>query len=93
MKRARGSSRKEATAEDGSKKAKLAAPEAEKAAAEKKAATEAAAEWASLWSGLDEEMLWASSWIPFWETDVYDVLYGDVLWDFDIWGFKVAPNP
>lgn len=48
----------------------------------------AAAEMASLWSGVYEEMPWATSWIPFWEVDAYDVLYGDVLWDYDIWDFN-----
>ncbi|KAL1553586.1 hypothetical protein AAHA92_14243 [Salvia divinorum] len=43
------------------------------------------------WSGVDEEMAWASCWFPFWEgqapSDAYEALYGDV-WDYDIWGFK-----
>lgn len=57
-------------------------------------------EWAGLWSGVDEEMSWATCWCPFWEMeaieDAYDALYGDVLWDFDIWDLKAngaAPNP
>ncbi|KAL1568434.1 hypothetical protein AAHA92_00050 [Salvia divinorum] len=48
-------------------------------------------EW---WSGVYEDMPWATSWIPFWEVEAYDALYGDVLWDFDIWDFKgIPPNP
>ncbi|KAL9166496.1 hypothetical protein ABFS82_05G033300 [Erythranthe guttata] len=62
---------------------------------------EVAADWADLCSGVEEEMPWASSWIPFWEMeatgDAYEALYGDVLWDFDIWDLKsignVAPFP
>ncbi|KAL7110578.1 hypothetical protein ACP275_05G034700 [Erythranthe tilingii] len=62
---------------------------------------ELAADWADLCSGVEEEMPWASSWIPFWEMeptgDAYEALYGDVLWDFDIWDLKsignVAPFP
>lgn len=62
---------------------------------------EEVAELASLWSWVDEEMRWATSWIPFWEVeatgDAYDALYGDVLWDYDIWDLKsirnTPPNP
>lgn len=47
------------------------------------------------WSGVDEEMPWATCWFPFWEVeakgDAYDALYGDV-WDYDIWGFKGGHN-
>lgn len=73
----------------GMKEAKEVA--AEEVPGERKEAEEgtpAAAEWASFWSGVYEEMPWATSWIPFWEVDAYDVLYGDVLWDYDIWDFK-----
>ncbi|KAL7149358.1 hypothetical protein ABFS83_05G034700 [Erythranthe nasuta] len=92
------------------KKAKAAEKEAvtvkvvEEAAAEGVVAAvleEVAADWAGLCSGVEEEMPWASSWIPFWEMeatgDAYEALYGDVLWDFDIWDLKsignVAPFP
>ncbi|KAK4410314.1 hypothetical protein Sango_0104400 [Sesamum angolense] len=58
------------------------------------------AEWAGLWSGVDEEMAWASCWWPFWEMEImgdpFDALYGDVWWGFDIWDLKgscTAPNP
>ncbi|XP_057810651.1 uncharacterized protein LOC131025067 [Salvia miltiorrhiza] len=65
---------------------------AEKVAGEERKA--AAEEWFSWWSGVDEEMPWATSWIPFWEVEAYDALYGDVLWDYDIWNLKgLAPNP
>ncbi|KAL2233361.1 UNVERIFIED_CONTAM: hypothetical protein Sindi_1516100 [Sesamum indicum] len=57
---------------------------------------EEVAEWAGLWSGVDEEMSWATSWCPFWEMeatgDAYDALFGDVLWDFDIWDLKAIGN-
>ncbi|PIN22546.1 hypothetical protein CDL12_04739 [Handroanthus impetiginosus] len=94
------------------KKAKVAVMKvkdvAEKAVAERNEVAEEgfpAAEmdewWMGLWSGVDEEMSWATSWCPFWEMenvgDAYDAFYGDVLWSFDIWDFKAsgnnAPNP
>lgn len=90
------------------KKAKGGAVKAAKEVAEKVLderkedipSAEEMAEWGSLWSGVDEEMPWATSWIPFWEVeatgDAYDALYGDVLWDYDIWNLKGtanAPNP
>ncbi|KAK4430215.1 hypothetical protein Salat_1322200 [Sesamum alatum] len=58
------------------------------------------AEWAGLWSWVDEEMAWATCWLPFWEMedtgDAFDALYGDVWWGSDIWNLKescAAPNP
>ncbi|KAK6116336.1 hypothetical protein DH2020_049798 [Rehmannia glutinosa] len=104
MKRQRGNSRKGAKTDTvvAKKKTKVAPGDvkAKEVAEERKTAAETAeeevAEWASLWSGVDEEMSWATSWIPFWEMDAYDALYGDVLWDFDIWDLKstgIAQNP
>lgn len=110
MKRQRSVNSRKASAERTTvttkKKAKAPAVEEAKEAAEKVAeewkegcvpTAEEVAEWTGLWSGVEEEMPWASSWIPFWETEAnYDALYGDVLWDFDIWDLKAygnAPNP
>ncbi|KAL0408865.1 UNVERIFIED_CONTAM: hypothetical protein Sradi_1820900 [Sesamum radiatum] len=65
-------------------------------AEERVPSAEEVAEWAGLWSGVDEEMSWATSWCPFWEMeatgDAYDALFGDVLWDFDIWDLKAIGN-
>ncbi|KAI3453032.1 hypothetical protein Pfo_009695 [Paulownia fortunei] len=111
MKRQRGNPRKGTTdAKVTKKKAKAGAVKAKEVAEqvveERKEAEEGIpsaeemAEWASWWSGVDEEMSWATSWIPFWEMeatgDAYEALYGDVLWDYDIWDLKAignAPNP
>lgn len=93
MKRQSGSQGRNERA--GKKKAKAVteggAAAKEAAVEERKEAEEGvlvAAEMASFWSGVYEEMPWATSWIPFWEVDAYDVLYGDVLWDYDIWDFN-----
>ncbi|KAK6157686.1 hypothetical protein DH2020_011934 [Rehmannia glutinosa] len=67
----------------------------------KEVAVEEAAEmdeyWAGLWSGVDEELSWATCWCPFWEMegieDAYNALYDDVLWDYDIWDLKATANP
>ncbi|KAL8549459.1 hypothetical protein ACS0TY_008336 [Phlomoides rotata] len=95
MKRQKGTPKVVAATTDKvtKKKDKGAAEKTAKEAAEKVA--EESAEWASLWSGVDEQMelVWATSWIPFWEVDAYDVLYGDVLWDYDIWDLKSIRNP
>ncbi|KAG8382899.1 hypothetical protein BUALT_Bualt05G0127700 [Buddleja alternifolia] len=58
------------------------------------ATVEETAECASIWSGVDEEMSWATSWCPFWELEAMGdaVLFGDVLWDYDIWDLKTSLN-
>ena len=69
------------------KVAKLAVTKSEEAV---EVAEEVVARW---WSGLDEQMEWASCWFPFWEAkeNAYESLYGDV-WDSNIWDFKIANN-
>ncbi|KAK9277212.1 hypothetical protein L1049_006751 [Liquidambar formosana] len=66
-------------------------------------ATEIGKEWEEWpWSSgmVDEQMSWGSCWLPHWGVefmgDAYNVLYGDVAWDDDIWdlkGVKEIPNP
>lgn len=46
------------------------------------------------WSVADEQMSWGSFWCPSWDIDEYlgeaynDALYGDVVWDYDIWDLR-----
>ncbi|XP_054808180.1 uncharacterized protein LOC129310384 [Prosopis cineraria] len=55
--------------------------------------------WPWIGDFVDEQMSWGSVWFPFWDMDfsgkafVAD-LYGDVVWDDDIWNLKgEIPNP
>lgn len=35
----------------------------------------------------EEQMSWGSVWIPF-RDEAFSSLYGDVVWDVDIWNWK-----
>ncbi|GER43855.1 ERD (early-responsive to dehydration stress)family protein [Striga asiatica] len=108
-KTARPTNKREKSADPAARRAKraakMAAEELKAAAAWGSAvaaaaeAVEADEEWAGMWSGVDDEIAWANCWCPFWEMeayeDAYNALYEDVLFDFDLWGFKncqYAPN-
>lgn len=99
MKRQSGSQESDAVKKVTKKKTTPMAPEQEVPVAHQRKEEEeegegspAVEEWVS-WVD-EEEMSWATSWIPFWEVEAYnDALYGDVLWDFDIWDFKPTKNP
>ncbi|KAI3467088.1 hypothetical protein Pfo_023751 [Paulownia fortunei] len=109
MKRGRGNPRSGTTTVTTKKKAKQGLGKAKEVgdnmAEEPKVAKESfvvvdetaeLGEWAGLWSGVDEEMSWATCWCPFWEMeaieDAYDALYEDVLWDYDIWDLRASGN-
>lgn len=69
------------------------------------AAAEVVVEWEEwgLWSSsvVDEQMSWGTCWCPLWDMELMDEayvneLYGDVVWDEDIWDLKAInhiPNP
>lgn len=49
-------------------------------------------EWPWMNGVVDEQMCWGSFWLPNWDVEfvgkAYNVLYGDVVWDDDIWDLK-----
>lgn len=44
--------------------------------------------WPCICDFSDELMSWGSIWIPFLDEAAFTALYGDVVWDDDIWGLK-----
>lgn len=48
--------------------------------------------WPWLSGAVDEQMSWGSFWMPFWDVEfmgeAYNMLFGDVIWDDDIWGIR-----